>query len=119
MCVLVEDDLEDGIGMQKGMDQFMSEANKETHVEITTIQNEVQPMLLQEPDKKPQAVDDKVKERIAQQIFAKIHLHLVDNAAEDVIIVALLTKFGMARVFCGRRYRHAQCPSFSFPSPGF
>lgn len=35
MCVLVEDDLEDGIGMQKGMDQFMSEANKETHVEIT------------------------------------------------------------------------------------
>lgn len=98
---------------KKGMDQFMSEANKETHVEITTIQNEVQPMLLQEPDKKPQEVDDKVnKERIAQQIFAKIHLHLVDNAAEDVIIVALPTKFGMARVFCGRRYRHAQCPSF-------
>lgn len=44
MCVLVEDDLEDDIGMQKGMDQFMSEANKETHVEITTVQNEVQPM---------------------------------------------------------------------------
>ena len=72
MCVLVEDDLEDDLGMQKGMDQFMSEANKETHVEITTIQNEVQPMLLREPDKKPQEVDDKVnQERIAQQIFAK------------------------------------------------
>lgn len=72
MCVLVEDDLEDGIGMQKGMDQFMSEANKETHVEITTIQNEVQPMLLQEPDKKPQEVDDKVnKERIASRYLPK------------------------------------------------
>lgn len=72
MCVLVEDDLEDDIGTQKGMDLVMSEANKETHVEITTIQNEVQPTLLQEPDTKPQEVDDDVnQERIAQQIFAK------------------------------------------------
>ena len=51
MRLLVEDDLEEDSGIQRSLDQFMSEANQETHVEITTVQNEVQSVVRQEPDK--------------------------------------------------------------------
>lgn len=49
--LLVEDDLEEDSGIQRSLDEFLSEANQETHVEITTVQNEVQSVLRQEPDK--------------------------------------------------------------------
>ena len=49
--LLVEDDLEEDSGIQRSLDELMSEANQETHVEITTVQNEVQSVLRQEPDK--------------------------------------------------------------------
>jgi len=49
--LLVEDDLEEDSGIQRSLDEFMSEANQETHVQIITVQNEVQSVLRQEPDK--------------------------------------------------------------------
>ena len=51
MRLMVEDDLEEDSGIQRTLDEFMSEANQETHLEITTVQNEVQSVLRQEPDK--------------------------------------------------------------------
>lgn len=49
--LLVEDDLEEDSGIQRSLDEFMSEANQETHIEITTVQNKEQSVLRQEPDK--------------------------------------------------------------------
>ena len=49
--LLVEDDLEEDSVIQRSLDEFLSDANQETHVEITTVQNEVQSVLCQEPDK--------------------------------------------------------------------
>lgn len=49
--LLVEDDLEEDSVIQRSLDEFLSDANQETHVEITTVQNEVQSVLRQEPDK--------------------------------------------------------------------
>ena len=51
MRLMVEDDLEEDSGIQRTLDEFMSEANQETHLEITTVQNEVQSVLRQESDK--------------------------------------------------------------------
>ena len=77
--LLVEDDLEEDSVIQRSLDEFLSDANQETHVEITTVQNEVQSVLRQEPDKE---VASSVEQRHIRHTVESTDDHGQDNGEQ-------------------------------------